>query len=616
MSQNKPCGKKKNGLFKKVTVWVLVVLMVLGMVIPSIAWIFSISASAAYDANTDDTIVRIGLLYGTSVVPAFQTRTPYGFTVCAVDRETDKVTELYNLSSKTLEATVEKNLKIVNGDYVPTDDSADIGAYHAVLENELTLDELYMAMYVAMGNGSKAQMIASYSDGAYRLLVGTFDSASAAQAYIDAAGNIFEGFEVDGEPACKMIVSEPSATAINLIDYDTNMIVFRFDGGEHEELGIMARDAEDGTTAYLQTPANKLYDGVFIFTRYENGVELVNLIGLEDYVMGVLPYEISNSWPLETQKAFAIAVRSYTVNKLGRHKSAYGFDLCNTVCCQSYGGVRSVNDTVRTAVSESEGQVLVSAEGEIITTYYSAVVGGTTVSAEQAWGGLGESYLMAKATPWENYSTHPNGTWKWSVSPTDLRDILVTKGYTDIKGAIAKVEAEYADNSGYVYKLTFTDVQGNKVTIKNTDTVRSKLSSYLKSSNFVVGQGSVTLNDPAFGSDSAKTLFSRMNGDKISYINWTDPMRVLTADGESYTWAGVDIPVLTSSSKASYVDRTITIKADNSDHFIFVGRGWGHGVGLSQVGAYCLGVQGFDAEFILTSYFADTHIENYADIKE
>lgn len=615
MSRNNKNAKSRREFWRKLVVWVLAVLMVLGMIVPTLSWILMTPASAAYYADTDDTIVRIGLLYGTSVVPAFQTRSPYGFNVCTVDRETNEVTELYKLSSTVLESTVEKNLKLELGDYVPTDGDCTIGAYHAMLDAPLTLDELYLAMYAAMGNGSTAQLIASYSNGSYYLLVGTFASAQSAQSYIDNAGDIFAGFEVDGEPVGELVVSTPSESAINLIDYESHRIVFRYDGGELEELGLTAVDAEDGTTAYLQTPANKLYDGVFIFTRSGDGVMLVNLIGLEDYVAGVLPYEISNSWPLETQKAFAVAVRSYTVNKLGRHKSAYGFDLCNTVCCQSYGGVRNVNDTVRTAVESTRGNVLVSAEGDIITTYYSAVAGGTTVSAQNAWGGAGESYLTAIATPWEDYSSHPNGTWKWSASPRELAELLISKGYTDIKGDIDDIELEYAEDSDYVYKIRFIDIYGNEATIKNTDTVRSKLSAYLKSANFVVGRGSVTVNDPAFGTDSSKKLFSRMNGSKIHYINWTDPLTLLNDSGITHSWAGVDTPVMTANGIA-YVDRRTTIYADDTDDFIFVGRGWGHGVGLSQVGAYCLGVQGFDAEFILTSYFAGTHIEDYASIVE
>ncbi|MBO7149012.1 MAG: SpoIID/LytB domain-containing protein [Clostridia bacterium] len=619
LSQNKH-GKNKNELAKRVLVWVLIALMVLGMIIPSLTWIFTLNVSAAYDTNTDDTIVRIGLLYGTSVVPAFQTRSPYGFTVCTVDKESDEVTEIYPLSgTKVLESTVDKNLKIEGGDYLPTDsDSCDIGAYHAMLETPLSLGEVYMAMYAAIDNGSNVPMLVYYTNGAYFLLVGSFKSASAAQAYIDASGNIFEGFTtVSGDPVGSMVVREPSPSAVRLIDFETNMTVFLYDGLDTEELGVMARDAEDGTTAYLQTPANKLYDGVFIFSRHEQGIELVNLIGLEDYILGVLPYEISNSWPLETQKAFAVAVRSYTVNTSGKHTKTYGFDMCNTVCCQAYHGVRNVNDTVREAVSATRDLVLVSNEGDIITTYYSAVAGGTTVSAKQAWGGSGAPYLLAQQTPWEDYSSHTNGTWKWSVSPHDLANVLVSKGYTDIKGAIADIQVEYADNSAYVYSITFTDVSGNKVTIKNTDTVRSRLSSYLKSANFVVGRSSVIVNDPAFGSESAKRLFSRLGSDNmITYVNWTDPMTVATSRGYEYTWAGVDTPVLTSSGEVSTVDRTVEIKADNSDHFLFVGRGWGHGVGLSQVGAYCLGLQGFDSDFILQAYFANTHLEYYSDRTE
>lgn len=614
MSQNKS-SRKKGTLAKRVLVWVLVALMVLGTVVPSLLWIFTLDSSAAYDTHTDDTIVRIGLLYGTSVVPAFQTRSPYGFTVCSVDKESDEVTELYTLSDvKTIETTVDKNLLLQGGDYIPTSKKGDIGAYHVMLDMPLTLDEMYLAMHIAVDNGCDAPMIASYIDGAYYLLVGNFSDEDSAWSYIDSAGNIFEGFEVDKEPCEELTVLSPSETALNLIDYQTNMIVFRYDGKDYEELGLMAIDSPDDERAYLQTPANKLYDGVFIFSRYEDGVELVNLIGLEDYVMGVLPYEISNSWPLETQKAFAVAVRSYTVNTAGKHAKTYEFDLCNTVCCQAYNGVRNINDTVRKAVKGTRGQVLVSRDGEIITTYYSAVAGGTTVSAREAWGGSGKSYLLAKPTPWEDYSTHPNGTWKWSVSPSDLADLLISKGYNTIKGDIVDVQAEYADDSLYVYKLTFTDEYGNEAQIKNTDTVRSKLSPNLKSANFVVGQGSVTINDPAFASESEKRMFSRLNGSKISYINWTEPMCVATSDGESYTWASVDTPVITANGEIEYVDRSIKIRADKGDDFIFVGRGWGHGVGLSQVGAYSLGLQGFDAEFILTAYFADTHLEYYSDM--
>ena len=121
----------------------------------------------------------------------------------------------------------------------------------------------------------------------------------------------------------------------------------------------------------------------------------------------------------------------------------------------------------------------------------------------------------------------------------------------------------------------------------------------------------MTINDPAFDSDAAKTLFSRIDGNKISYVKWTEPLTVMSARGLEYTWAGVDTPVITGKNKVEYVDRSVTLEADSEEEFLIVGRGWGHGVGLSQVGAYNLGQQGFDYEFILMSYFPNTYVDIY-----
>lgn len=615
MSQKKSSKKSSQGFMMRVLVWVLAALMLLGVAIPVITGFLSYNVRAVYITDTDDTIVRIGLLYGTNTVPAFLTRSPYGFRVCAVNRETDEVVDLYSLDSTSLEATVDKNLLCQYGDYVPTEDEGDIGAYHAMLDFSLNQDELYMAMHVAVMNGADVPLTAAYADGAYRLLVGNFSSFDAAQEYIDNADNIFEGFTVaDDLEITEMTVREPSETAVSLLDPETNLTVFIFDGGDEWDVGLMAIDSPEGERAYLQTPANKLYDGIFLFSRYKDGIQLVNYLALEDYVMGVLPYEISNSWPLETQKAFAIAVRSYSVNKFGRHQKTYGFDMCNTGCCQTYNGVRNVNDTVRRAVNETEDIVLVSDEGEIISTYYSAVAGGTTVSAKDAWVG-DVSYLQSKATPWEDYSSHPNGTWTWSVSPSKLRDVLVSLGHSELKGEIEDIEVTYAENSDYANKIVFTDEYGNTSVINKADTIRTELYTYIKSANFKVGKGSVTINDPAFADDGAKVYFSMINGDnKIGYINWTQPMKILSSKGEGYTWASPATPVITGGGEVKYVDRTITLEADSPDDFLFVGRGWGHGVGLSQVGAYCLGIQGFDARFILNAYFEDTYFDLYSNI--
>ncbi len=590
--------------------------MVLGMVVPSLASVFAIRTRAeyTYDSYADDTIVRVGLLYGNNAVTAFLTKTPEGFDVYSVGDD-DVAEKIYTLKFKALEAVVDCNLSLSNGDYIKADAQCDIGAYHVTVDADLTLDELYLAMNHAASNGIDAHLIASYdaAAGAYRLLIGSFADAAAAENYLNAIEGAFDVFETANDTySYTMSVISPSESAVCLINPENNMTVFRYDGYGESELGLSAMDYE-GETAYLQTPANKLYDGIFMFVRQNGGVALINFISLEDYIKGVLPYEISNSWPLETQKAFAICARSYAVNMLGRHKKD-GFDLCNTVCCQTYNGVRRVNETVEQAVSETRGQVIVSESGEIITAYYSAVSGGTMISATDAWGG-NESYLQPSVTPWEDYGSHSNGTWVWEVSPSELGKLLASKGL-ELSGAITDINIDKVSDSGeYVTKITFTDENGKKASVTNADNIRIKLAPNIKSANFKVAKGSLTVNDPCFDPDNDGKLFSYITSNGEGSILYTDFIPSATSKGFVKNWAGVNTAVITADGVV-YPDCTYEIKAEDPSNYLFVGKGWGHGVGLSQVGACSLGKQGFDAEFILKAYFAGAEIAVYSESEE
>mgnify|MGYP001179347812 FL=1 len=189
------------------------------------------------------------------------------------------------------------------------------------------------------------------------------------------------------------------------------MILFEYDCGGESELGLKAHEDKNGNT-YIMTPARNVYDGVFCFKRYDNGetdgVSLINILPLEAYIAGVLPYETSNSWLPETLKAFAVTVRSFTLTHLNKHKQ-YGFDLCTTTECQVYKGAGRINENVMNAVLETKGDVM-TYDGDIVNAYYSSSMGGVTVSAKDAWGSSTEyPYLAAVETPWENYMVHNNG---------------------------------------------------------------------------------------------------------------------------------------------------------------------------------------------------------------
>lgn len=213
------------------------------------------------------------------------------------------------------------------------------------------------------------------------------------------------------------------------------MILFEYDCGGESELGLKAHEDKNGNT-YIMTPARNVYDGVFCFKRYDNGetdgVSLINILPLEAYIAGVLPYETSNSWLPETLKAFAVTVRSFTLTHLNKHKQ-YGFDLCTTTECQVYKGAGRINENVMSAVLETKGDVM-TYDGDIVNAYYSSSMGGVTVSAKDAWGSSTEyPYLAAVETPWENYMVHNNGFWINEVSPEELLERLHKAGYESLK---------------------------------------------------------------------------------------------------------------------------------------------------------------------------------------
>lgn len=81
--------------------------------------------------------------------------------------------------------------------------------------------------------------------------------------------------------------------------------------------------------------------GDFVYRRASNGsITVINYVGVEDYVKGVLPYEIDPDWPAEAQKAQAVCARSFA---LGTHKHGSDYDLCNTTNCSGVSGRQPCN---------------------------------------------------------------------------------------------------------------------------------------------------------------------------------------------------------------------------------------------------------------------------------
>lgn len=569
-------------------------------------------------SGADDKLIRVGLMYGTNVTVGFEVTTEYGFGVNLVNRTGDLTAEpLWELDITKISCTVDGNLSKNAMTYSKTqsENKAVIGGHHARIGVDLTKRELERLINEVEDTLYDLDVypIPAFIDGGYTLLAGDFFNSDEAEELADLIK--------DEHPDLRVYTLSPTDTSVSVVDPLTDVILFEYDDGDETALGFTALPSEDGDPAYLVTPAKKLYDGVFMFRRYisgdTDGVSLTSILPLGEYIKGVLPYEISSSWPIEAQKAFAICVRSFTLASV-RHETAYQVDLCNTAHCQVYGGRTKVTDAVEQAVEETEGLVM-SYDGRIVTAYYSATTGGVTVGVDDAWGGKAQPYLVAVDTPWENYATHSEGVWTAEISPTELYEYLsVTKGYTQLKGKIKNITIDkLAKNSTYVYQLTFTDTFGNAVTVKTTDGVRTALAKYVNSSNFVVGKGSVDTVE-------TKTVVSSAEGfSVITDIGVMDSevlkrVYVESANGTERVKTA-NCTVLTANGAAplngsATVSETVTVYAENPNNFIFAGKGWGHGVGLSQWGVKDLANLGFDAETILSKYFTDIEIVDYRDL--
>jgi peptidoglycan hydrolase-like amidase len=128
---------------------------------------------------------------------------------------------------------------------------------------------------------------------------------------------------------------------------------------------------------------NRAYRGVIeVFGNSRNSFTVVNELPLEDYLLGVVPNELSPTTygELEALKAQAVAARTYVVRNMGQSKNE-GYDICASDACQVYLGQGSEHLLSTQAVMETRG-VIATYRDEPINALYSSTCGGRTEDAE------------------------------------------------------------------------------------------------------------------------------------------------------------------------------------------------------------------------------------------
>ncbi|MBR6028641.1 MAG: SpoIID/LytB domain-containing protein [Clostridia bacterium] len=148
------------------------------------------------------------------------------------------------------------------------------------------------------------------------------------------------------------------------------------------ELTLVRHAGENGENGGLRfTAGGNLYPGDLNLTISAGNLQPVLTIGLEDYLLGVVPYEMSDSFPLEALKAQAICARTYA---LSRVRTDRAWDVVDTTADQVFRGVSAGNRNAAQAVAETRGKVGMY-QGQLATCYYSASNGGQTDRVKNVW---------------------------------------------------------------------------------------------------------------------------------------------------------------------------------------------------------------------------------------
>ncbi|MBI4055484.1 MAG: SpoIID/LytB domain-containing protein [Elusimicrobia bacterium] len=191
----------------------------------------------------------------------------------------------------------------------------------------------------------------------------------------------------------------------------------------HSPVRLMPQQPEH----HLRIDGRSYRDSVLVRLDPPKKMTLINELGMESYLYGVLPHELSSSWPLEALKAQAVVSRTFAYRNLGKYWQQ-GFDLSADTFSQMYLGKNSEDPLTNRAVDETQGEVLLYRR-ELLNALFHACCGGRTRAAATAWGegGTVSGPLSGVRDPY--CRTSPHYTWSLFLTLSEIRDGLRRAGY-------------------------------------------------------------------------------------------------------------------------------------------------------------------------------------------
>lgn len=361
------------------------------------------------------------------------------------------------------------------------------------------------------------------------------------------------------------------------------------------------------TPGYLLLNDGKgMYEGDLSLDIVENAIRPILIINVEDYLLGVVPFEMGDSFPLEALKAQAVTARTYALRKSG---SSGAYDVEDTTNDQAYRGRTTSSPLSEQAVTETKGLCGVY-RGALASCFYSASNGGQTELGQHVW-------------PTDAPDAY--GYMDMRDDPYDLENRnSVVKRYTlqkkpGEKGIGEALHQALTTAMGEQLSALGVEADGELVRFDEIQSVEAVTPKYDGDSRLMTELRftvKISVRDYTFRQTPSPQLAasSTPHADETPAPTATPAFSPYRKVKEAVT---VTLPIFTEAERAMGLsinvsqNELITV-SDIGSAFLIESRRFGHGVGMSQRGAEQMARQyGMTYEQILAFYYPGMGLVSY-----
>lgn len=314
------------------------------------------------------------------------------------------------------------------------------------------------------------------------------------------------------------------------------------------EPSFVLHDVVIGIDFHWQQKRTLKFAGGLKFIVEGDRITAINHIGMENYLLSVISSEMKSTCPLESLKAHAVISRSWLLARVKDRSAHRNFNVCADDHCQRYQGVTmAAGNSVRRAIDETWGEVL-RYGGELCDTRYSKCCGGRTELFSTCWEDIDYPYLQSVEDPFCN---------------CENKEILAS--------VLNDYDTETRDFHDWEVRYTAEELSA---------LVRERTG---------VDFGTIEALEPVGTGPSGRIKYLKIVGSKHTETIGKE-LRIRRVLSDSHL-----------KSSAFVVTR-------DGNAFVLKGKGWGHGVGLCQIGAAVMASEGYDYRQILTHYYPGAEI--------